>query len=254
MRRSGLFVTSGARLVRFGCEASDGRVSPPSPAIQAHAVDDCRGKCLGHRHGQPHTSGSPHGGEQVEAWNEEDYTAHQHKQNRLSYPFQTLEVADDSHVGNEKDGACTQVGKSRRSYSSGLALGVDKQPYQFSWKQNKQQRQAHAEQGCRAQQQAAGLSHFVPEAGAVVVADDGLGRLGYGIPDHEEEGGIVAGNAKGAYARIAQIVHKLPVAYVDKDGHCQFAQQRRQAYLALVAEVSAGQAEALDACFQGDYA
>lgn len=88
-------------------------------------------------------------------------------------------------------------------------------------------------------------------AESVVVADDGLGGLGYGIVDHEDDGEEVAGYAECGYSVFLQVVDEDLVAHKHHTGDGDFAEERGGAETTHVAEVSCGEDEAVTAELYG---
>ena len=85
---------------------------------------------------------------------------------------------------------------------------------------------------------------------SVVVADNRLRRLRYGIAYHEHKRAIIASYAEGSHTVIAHVSHEYDIAHKHKNAHCRLAEQCGYSYFTLVTDITQCQHKALGAEFQ----
>lgn len=202
------------------------------------------------RHGEPYSGGAEQAGEEDEAGEEEEDASEEGEEGCGFYLFGALVVADGGEVEDEEDEAGGEVGQAVGGDWGGGGVEVDEEAGEVGGEEGEGEGDGYAAEEGGLEGYAFGVADAVVVAAAVVVADDGLGGLGYGVAYHEDEGGVVAGDAECAYAVVAEVVDEDLVADEHEGCHGGFVEEGGGADAALVADVAEGEAEAFAAHFQ----
>ena len=210
------------------------------------------GEGLGDGHGEPDAGVAEQAGHDDEARDDEDEAAQAGEEHGGLHLLEALEEADGGYVGDVEDVAEGEERQAVDGDAGGVALLADEQAYEGAGQEYEEHHADEAADDGGDYRQAADGQDAVHLAGSVVEADYRLGGLGYGVAEHEDEGGVVAGHTEGAYAVVSEVAHEDLVAHEHEDGDGGLSEQGRGAYLALVADVAHAQAHALAAHFQLD--
>ena len=126
-------------------------------------------------------------------------------------------------------------------------MGIDKHAYNPFGEELRDEEHHHAAHHRRPQGQAEGRPHPLGLCRSVVVAQDGLCRLGDGIVYHKDDGEEVAGDAEGRHAVLAQVADEDVIAHEHHGSDGRFAQEGGEAQAHHVAYVAHRQPQALQA-------
>ena len=101
----------------------------PRPRHES-AEDEQGGGSLCYRHGQPYPLVVQAHWKEDEAGNQQQKSAQQDKHQGFANPFDTLIIADDGDIQDEKHDSCGKIRESVDSNPARLAVCVDKQHHQ----------------------------------------------------------------------------------------------------------------------------
>ena len=168
---------------------------------------------------------------------QENEAAQESQHGGVAHFLQTLVIAYHSEVENEEHECRGKIRESFDGHPCRRIFCIYEKPYKDVREQRERSREHHTADHCREKRYPLRSPDSVSVPETEVVADDRLGRLGYGVSHHEHERGIVAGYAECSHAIVTKVFHEHMVAHEHKYGHRRLSQQCGRADAALIAQI-----------------